>query len=168
MKNIIILVFLVSLHLFISCSDNNNMNSYYNNPCYTKLPYTDQMAIDVALIDEYLSEEGIIAEIDESGLRYVIIEEGEGSRPVAGSTISVKYRGTLLSDNSLFDENTEGIELRLSLVIAGWQIGIPLIREGGKIMLYIPSLLGYGCGGSGSSIPSNANLIFEVEIIEII
>ena len=168
MKNIIILVFLVSLHLFISCSDNNNMNSYYNNPCYTKLPYTDQMAIDVALIGEYLIEEGIIAEIDESGLRYVIIEEGEGSRPTADSRVNVKYRGTLLSDNSLFDENTEGIELPLSFVIAGWQIGVPLIKEGGKIMLYIPSRLGYGCDGSGSSIPSNANLIFEVEMIEII
>tara|TARA_E500000331_G_scaffold349882_1_gene393846 strand:- start:29 stop:463 length:435 start_codon:yes stop_codon:yes gene_type:complete len=144
------------------------MNSYYNNPCYTELPYTDQMAIDVALIDEYLSEEGIIAETDESGLRYVILAEGGGSRPTAGSTVNVKYRGTLLSDNSLFDENTDGIELPLSFVIAGWQIGIPLIKEGGEIMLYIPSLLGYGCGGSGSSIPSNANLIFEVEIIEII
>ena len=73
-----------------------------------------------------------------------------------------------MSDNSLFDENTEGIELPLSFVIAGWQIGVPLIKEGGKIMLYIPSRLGYGCDGSGSSIPSNANLIFEVEMIEII
>jgi FKBP-type peptidyl-prolyl cis-trans isomerase len=68
----------------------------------------------------------------------------------------------------LFDENTEGIELPLSFVIAGWKIGVPLIKEGGKIMLYIPSLLGYGCQGGGTTIPSNANLIFEVEIIEII
>ena len=162
MKNIITLAFLATLQLFISCSD-DSMNSYYNNPCYTELPYTEQMAIDVVLIDEYLSEQGITAQIDESGLRYVIIEEGEGSRPTVDSTVNVKYRGTLLSDNSLFDENTEGIELPLSFVIDGWKIGIPLIKEGGKIMLYIPSRLGYGCRGRGSSIPSNANLIFEVE-----
>tara|TARA_X000001036_G_scaffold416169_1_gene432927 strand:+ start:3000 stop:3500 length:501 start_codon:yes stop_codon:yes gene_type:complete len=166
MKNIIILAFLVSFHFFISCSDNSN--SYYNNPCFVKLPYTEQMAIDVTIIDEYLNEQGIVAEIDESGLRYSIIQEGEGSKPTTDSTVMVKYKGTLMSDNSLFDENTEGIELPLSLVIDGWKIGLPLIKEGGKIMLYIPSQLGYGCSGSGSSIPSNANLIFEVEIIEII
>mgnify|MGYP001384801866 FL=1 len=114
------------------------------------------------------NEQGIIAEIDQSGLRYVIIAEGNGSRPTTDSTVNVKYRGTLMSDNSLFDESTEGIDLQLSFVIDGWKIGIPLIKEGGKIMLYIPSQLGYGCNGSGTNIPSNANLIFEVELTEII
>ena len=79
------------------------MNSFYNNPCFNKLPYTEQMAIDVNLIDEYLNEQGIIAEIDQSGLRYVIIAEGNGSRPTTDSTVNVKYRGTLMSDNSMFD-----------------------------------------------------------------
>ena len=167
MKNILTLILLISLYFFLACSD-NNMNSFYNNPCFNKLPYTEQMAIDVKLIDEYLNEQGIIAETDESGLRYVIIEEGNGSRPTTDSTVNVKYRGTLMNDNSLFDESVEGIDLQLSFVIDGWKIGIPLIREGGKIMLYIPSQLGYGCNGSGTSIPSNANLIFEVELVEII
>mgnify|MGYP001160866037 FL=1 len=167
MKNILTLILLISLYFFLACSD-NNMNSFYNNPCFNKLPYTEQMAIDVKLIDEYLNEQGIIAETDESGLRYVIIEEGNGSRPTTDSTVNVKYKGTLMNDNSLFDESTEGIDLQLSFVIDGWKIGIPLIREGGKIMLYIPSQLGYGCNGSGTSIPSNANLIFEVELVEII
>ena len=73
-----------------------------------------------------------------------------------------------MSDNSMFDENTDGIELSLNAVIEGWKIGIPLIKEGGKIILYMPSNLGYGCSNLGTTIPSNANLIFEVEIIEII
>ena len=167
MRNIITLAFLMTLQLLMSCADDSR-NSYYNNPCYTALPYTEQMAVDVLLIDEYFSEQGIIGQIDESGLRYVIIEEGEGSRPTLDSTVNVKYKGTLLSDNSLFDENNEGIELPLSFVIDGWKIGIPLMKEGGKIMLYIPSRMGYGCSGRGSSIPSNANLIFEVELLEII
>ena len=147
MKNIITLAILATLQLFVSCTDDSN-NSYYNNPCFTELPYTEQM--------------------DESGLRYVILEEGEGGRPTVDSTVNVTYRGTLLENNNLFDENTDGIELPLYAVIDGWKIGIPLIKEGGKIMLYIPSLLGYGCQGGGTTIPSNANLIFEVEIIEII
>ena len=167
MKNILTLILLISLYFFLACSD-NNMNSFYNNPCFNKLPYTEQMAIDVKLIDEYLKEQGIIAETDESGLRYIIIEEGNGSRPTTDSTVNVKYRGTLMNDNSLFDESAEGIDLQLSFVIDGWKIGIPLVREGGKIMLYIPSQLSYGCNGSGTSIPSNANLIFEVELVEII
>ena len=137
MKYITTLTFLICLCFFISCSD-NNMNSFYNNPCFNKLPYTEQMAIDVNLIDEYLNDQGIIAEIDESGLRYVIIAEGNGSRPTTDSTVNVKYKGTLMNDNSLFDESIEGIDLQLSFVIDGWKIGIPLIREGGKIMLYIP------------------------------
>ena len=166
MKNIIISIFLVSLHFLLSCADNRN--NFYNNPCFAKLPYTEQMAIDIAIIDKYLNQEGIMAEIDQSGLRYSIIIEGEGSRPTTDSTVVVKYKGTLMSDNNLFDENTEGIELPLSLVIDGWKIGLPLIKEGGKIMLYVPSQLGYGCSGSGSTIPSNANLIFEVELIDII
>ena len=167
MKYITTLTFLICLCFFISCSD-NNMNSFYNSPCFNKLPYTEQMAIDVNLIDEYLNEQGIIAEIDQSGLRYVIISEGNGSIPTTDSTVNDKYSGTHMSDNSLFDESTEGIDLQLSFVIDGWKIGIPLIKEGGKIMLYIPSQLGYGCNGSGTSIPSNANLIFEVELTEII
>ena len=167
MKNIITLAILATLQLFVSCTDDSN-NSYYNNPCFTELPYTEQMAIDAVLIDEYLSEQGITAQMDEYGLRYVILEEGEAGRPTVDSTVNVTYRGTLLENNNLFDENTEGIELPLYAVIDGWKIGIPLIKEGGKIMLYIPSLLGYGCQGGGTTIPSNANLIFEVEIIEII
>ena len=147
------------------CSDSQIESDF---PCMTQLPYTEQMAIDVALIDEYLSEQGITAQIDESGLRYVILEEGEGNRPTVDHTVNVKYKGTLMSDNSMFDENTDGIELSLNAVIEGWKIGITLIKEGGKIILYIPSNLGYGCSNLGNTIPSNANLIFEVEIIEII
>jgi FKBP-type peptidyl-prolyl cis-trans isomerase FkpA len=139
-----------------------------DNPCETILPYTEQMAIDVALIDEFLSEQGITAQVDESGLRYVILEEGEGRRPTIDNTVNVKWKGTLLTENSLFEENTEGIEFPLSNLIEGWKIGVPLIKEGGRIILYIPSLLGYGCQGGGTTIPSNANLIYEVELIEII
>ena len=147
------------------CGDSQKLA---DNPCEIPLPYTEQMAIDIALIDEYLSEQGITAQVDESGLRYVILEEGEGRRPTVDNNVNVKYKGTLLTENSFFEENTEGIELPLSFVIEGWKIGVPFIKEGGRIILYIPSLLGYGCGGSGTIIPSHANLIFEVELIEII
>ena len=126
------------------------------------------MAIDVALIDEYLSEQGITAQIDESGLRYVILEEGEVSRPTVDNTVNIKYKGTLMINNSIFDENTDGIELPLNAVIEGWEISIPLIKERGKIILYMLSNLGYSCSSLETTIPSNANLIFEVEIIEII
>ena len=126
------------------------------------------MAIDVALIDEYLSEKGITAQIDESGLRYVILEEGEVSRPTVDNTVNIKYKGTLMINNSMFDENTDGIELPLNAVIEGWEISIPLIKERGKITLYMLSNLGYSCSSLETTIPSNANLIFEVEIIEII
>ena len=74
----------------------------------------------------------------------------------------------LLSNGSVFDQNSEGIQLPLTGVINGWRIGIPFIKEGGKILLYIPSILGYGCRGTSSKIPWNANLIFEVELISVL
>ena len=71
-----------------------------------------------------------------------------------------------MSDNSLLDESTEGIDLQLSFVIDDAKIGIPSIKEGGKIMLYIPSK--EGCNGSGHSHTAQFKSIFEVELPEII
>lgn len=130
------------------------------------LTYDEQLAIDVAILDEYLANNNIVAEVHSSGLRYVIHEQGSGLTPTLESGIIASYEGTFL-DGEVFDSNSE-FTFRLSNLIDGWQIGLPFIQEGGDITLYIPSGLGYGTRGTASgSIPGNTNIIFSIQIIEI-
>ncbi len=86
-------------------------------------------------------------------------------------TVSVHYKGQL-TDGTVFDSSykrKEPIEFKLGMgqVIAGWDEGISLLRVGDKARFVIPSNLGYGNRGAGGAIPPNANLIFDVELVDI-
>ncbi len=131
-----------------------------------ELTYEQQLAIDTALIDEFLASNNITAQIDESGLRYVIHEQGSGPTPEQSSGMVAAYEGTFL-DGEVFDSNEE-FTFRLSNMIDGWRIGLPYIQEGGDISLYIPSGLAYGTRGTASgSIAPNTVIAFSVQIQDI-
>ncbi len=122
-----------------------------------------QLKQDKATIDAYLKSKNIVATKDSSGLRYVINSMGTGDNPLPSSTINVTYTGTFLSNGTQFSSGTG--TYFLSNLIPGWQIGLPFIKQGGSITLYIPSGLGYGpAGTSDGVIPSNANLIYTVQL----
>ncbi|MEO1051808.1 MAG: FKBP-type peptidyl-prolyl cis-trans isomerase [Bacteroidota bacterium] len=125
-----------------------------------------QLEKDEQLIDAYLEENGITAEQDEYGLRYVITQEGEGETAKLTDVIKVNYHGKLLENGETFDQNN-GIEFGLTQVVPGWQIGFQKLNPGTKATLYIPSGLAYGPRGAGGSIPPNAVLVFDVELLEI-
>ncbi|HLF26362.1 MAG TPA: FKBP-type peptidyl-prolyl cis-trans isomerase [Anaerolineae bacterium] len=96
---------------------------------------------------------------------------GAGPSPKAGDTLSVHYTGTL-EDGTQFDSSVDRgqpIEFRIATgdVIPGWDQGIISMKVGGKRKLTIPSELAYGESGQGETIPPNATLIFEVELLEI-
>jgi FKBP-type peptidyl-prolyl cis-trans isomerase len=104
-----------------------------------------------------------------SGLQYKILEPGTGKAPKATDTVLVNYRGTLL-DGKEFDSSykrNEPIEFPLNRVIPGWTEGVQLIKEGGKIQLFIPPDLAYGARGAGGAIGPNETLIFEVELLKV-
>jgi len=104
-----------------------------------------------------------------SGLQYVILSEGKGKQPKATDTVTVQYRGTLI-DGAEFDSSYkrgQPATFALNQVIKGWTEGVQLIKEGGKIRLFVPSELGYGDRGAGAQIGPNAALIFEVELLSI-
>jgi len=104
-----------------------------------------------------------------SGLQYKILASGEGKAPKATDVVLVNYRGTLL-DGKEFDSSykrNEPIEFPLNQVIPGWTEGVQLIKEGGKIQLFIPSQLAYGPRGAGGLIGPNETLIFEVELLKV-
>lgn len=107
----------------------------------------------------------------ESGLSYEDIVEGKGNTPEPGQTVFVHYTGTL-ENGKKFDSSVDRDEpfhyiFGRNMVIKGWEEGLSTMKVGGKRRLYIPSHLGYGERGAGSAIPGNANLIFDVELLEI-
>jgi len=107
----------------------------------------------------------------ESGLRYKIIQKGEGVKAESGQTVSVHYEGSLLS-GQVFDSSykrNEPIDFQLGVgqVIPGWDEGISMLQVGDKARFVIPSNLAYGSAGAGGVIPPNATLIFDVELMKV-
>ena len=110
-------------------------------------------------------------EATESGLRYQILQKGDGAKAEKGKTVSVHYKGSL-TDGTVFDSSykrNQPIDFALGVgqVIAGWDEGISLLNVGDKARFVIPSDLGYGARGAGGVIPPNAILIFDVELMGI-
>lgn len=119
-----------------------------------------------AFLEKNKEEEGVIT--TESGLQYKILTEGTGIKPTEADEVEVHYRGTTL-DGEEFDssyERGEPVKFRLNTVIKGWTEGLQHVKEGSKVILWIPADLGYGQGGQGSIEP-NSTLIFEVELIKV-
>ncbi len=120
-----------------------------------------QSEIDQKDIEQYIADHNLDVTRHESGIYYKIIKKGSSSHPNINSRINVDYKGTLL-DGTKFDSG-ENVSLDLGSTIIGWQIGIPLIGEGGEILLIIPSQLGYGNTAQGS-VPKNSVMVFEVKL----
>ena len=107
----------------------------------------------------------------DSGLRYKILQKGEGKKATKGSMVSVHYKGQLL-DGTVFDSSykrRQPIDFNLGIgqVISGWDEGIQLLQVGDKARFVIPSNLAYGERGAGGVIPPNATLIFDVELMNV-
>lgn len=103
-----------------------------------------------------------------SGLQYKILKVGEGKSPVATDKVQVHYHGTLI-DGKVFDSSVdrgEPITFPLNGVIPGWTEGLQLVKEGGKIRLFIPASLAYGAQGSGAIGP-NEVLVFDVDLLKV-
>ncbi len=106
------------------------------------------------------------------------VKVGTGAEATAGKTVSVHYTGWLYDDNAAdkhgkqFDSSrTRGTPFNFPLgagrVIKGWDQGVAGMKVGGQRTLTIPSSLGYGARGAGGSIPPNAVLVFDVELLEV-
>jgi len=117
---------------------------------------------------ENKTKEGVI-ELPE-GIQYVIIKEGTGNKPLPTDKILAHYKGALL-DGKEFDSSfrrNQPFTAPLTALIKGWQIAIPLMKEGSHWRLWIPSDLAYGDRGAGADIPGGATLMFEVELLSIV
>jgi FKBP-type peptidyl-prolyl cis-trans isomerase FkpA len=107
-----------------------------------------------------------------SGLRILDTIEGQGDEAQAGQTVSVHYTGTLANNGQKFDSSKDRQQpfrfpLGAGRVIKGWDEGVAGMKIGGTRILTVPASLGYGSAGAPPSIPGNATLRFEVELLGI-
>ena len=104
-----------------------------------------------------------------SGLVYTALVEGKGASPTAADTVKVHYRGTF-PDGREFDSSysrNAPATFPLGRVIPCWTEGVQRMKVGGKAQLVCPPAIAYGERGAGTTIPPNATLRFEVELLEI-
>jgi len=121
------------------------------------------------LADEFLaknkSAEGV--KVTSSGLQYKVLQEGTGASPKADDMVKVNYKGTLIDGkefDSSFKRNAPA-EFPVKGVIPGWTEGLQMMKKGSKMIFFVPPELAYG-DRPRQKIPSNAVLIFEVELVD--
>jgi FKBP-type peptidyl-prolyl cis-trans isomerase len=106
-----------------------------------------------------------------SGLEYWEIKKGTGAPALAGKEVSVNYTGWLTNGKEFDSSLNAGEPIKFTLgigqVIKGWDEGIAGMKVGGKRQLRIPPALAYGPRGAPPSIPPNATLVFDVELMAV-
>ena len=109
--------------------------------------------------------------VNAADLSFEVIAEGDGETAKSGMQVSVHYQGRL-TDGTIFDDSQKrGTPFSFTLgsgqVIPGWEQGIAGMKIGEKRVLTILPELGYGAAGAGGVIPSNATLVFDVELLAV-
>jgi FKBP-type peptidyl-prolyl cis-trans isomerase FkpA len=164
LKNLLIALFF--LPLFSGCLKSSEITNTCNfDACSKKAP-----ASEIQAIQDYLTANNITNATQHcSGLFYSITTAGTGKTPVACSVVSVHYKG-MRTNGSVFDDRD--YTTSLGTVIPGWTIGVPLLKEAGRIRLYIPPSLGYGNTdvkdqAGNVVIPANSILIFDIDLLSV-
>lgn len=125
------------------------------------------VAVDNTINNEPITEPTTMT----NGLKIEDVKVGAGAEAKKGTLITVHYVGTL-DNGTKFDSSRDRGEpfvfpLGQGMVIQGWEQGFEGMKVGGIRKLTIPSELGYGAAGAGASIPPNATLHFEVELLNV-
>ena len=106
----------------------------------------------------------------QTGLRYIVLSEGQGDTPKPGDRVSVLYVGRLLQ-GKVFDSNDDKehpfiFRVRRDMVIEGWDQVLQMMKKGEKRLVIIPPELAYGTRGQPPKIPRNSTLVFEIELLD--
>lgn len=142
----------------------------------------EQLIKDDKAIQDYLKANKITATKAPAGTYVEIVQPGAGPAFDSSSILKVNYTGRLLDGGKVFDSNTdpqfnhvEPFRVNLGVapgmpgsVIKGWVDGLSILQKGAKARLYIPSSLAYGAQGAGADIQPNSNLLFDVEILDVL
>ncbi len=153
----------LSALVFMGCKKDNA-----STDCTQPAPTIIAPASEKAYIETYLAANGITNAVEINGMYYIISIQGTGTSPNLCSNISIEYIGKFMlatSDGAQFDASPTGqpFSSKLSNLINGWKLVLPLMKSGASAILYIPPSLGYGAAGQGS-IPGNAYLKFQISL----
>ena len=121
-----------------------------------------------AFLQENKGKEGV-QELP-GGIQYQVIQEGTGPKPQLQNEIRAHYAGRLLNGKE-FDSSyrrNQPFNARITQLIKGWQVALPLMPVGSKWKLWIPSDQAYGDNGAGAGIPGGALLEFDIELLDIV
>lgn len=165
-KTILALSLVIAVSIFSVACKKSNSNCDYD-ACDIKAP-----ASEITQLESYLTSAGITATKHCSGMYYTITNAGTGVTPSICSYVAVTYKGKL-TNGTVFDQTTTGpVAFTLATLIEGWKKGIPLVKNGGVITLYVPPSLGYGSGDQKDRngnvvIPANSILVFDITIVDV-
>ncbi len=157
------LIFLFSFSfLMISC----NKSDSSGGGC----PYTESSlvvpAAEMTNLQAYVAAQRPNAILHPGGFYYEIFASGAGTvTPGVCTRTTVTYAG-YLTNGFKFDEAITAVTFDLGRLILGWQRGLPLIKKGGSMNLYLPPSLGYGANVSGN-IPANSITIFAIQLVDV-
>ncbi len=165
------ILYILVLLVFSSCIGEikkPNQPKQSVTPQRPKVKRNSQWDQDVEKIRTWVAEKGFDMTPTSQGIYYKIEKEGVGvAHPMAGTKVTVNYRGTLL-DGTEFDssyDQGQPLTAKLTRLIMGWQFAVPLLKKGGKGKFVIPSTLAYG-QNARHKIPANSILVFDIELID--
>mgnify|MGYP001571210353 FL=1 len=121
----------------------------------------------IAFLEANKAKEGVVT--TESGLQYIVLKEGKGTKATKENKVKVHYHGTIL-DGTVFDSSVDRgtpSEFGVTQVIKGWVEGLQLMNVGAKYKFFIPQELAYGANPRPGVIKPYMALVFEVELLEI-
>ena len=165
MKKIFLVILSIGSLFFISCKKD------------AKCPFSDTSTVapasEIDSVKKYLVAQSITAAVQyPSGLFYTITNAGTGANPELCSDVIVQYNGTYF--NGTFLDGTTGAQqakITLGQTIDGWRKGLPLLKAGGAITLYIPPTLGYVSSdyirNGVVAVPANSFLKFTVTLVAV-
>lgn len=130
--------------------------------------YADNKKAGEDFMAEIAKEEGV-KQLENSGVYYEVLTEGNGQIPADTSVVNVKYEGRLI-DGTVFDGNMDSenpISFRCNGVIPGWTMALTHMPAGSKWTVYIPQEMAYGEREAGDKIKPFSALIFDIELVSV-
>ncbi len=128
------------------------------------------LAMEETAIDDFIARYGWETEATGSGLRYMITQEGEGEKPIAGQQVVIDYTIYLITGDPVYSSGEEGkLEFTVGRggVERGLEEGILMMRKGTEATFIMPHHLAHGVPGDGKRIPRRATIIYKVHLLDI-
>ncbi|MEO5569526.1 MAG: FKBP-type peptidyl-prolyl cis-trans isomerase [Bacteroidia bacterium] len=170
---LIILSLLLPLLFFFSCSSGQENNQQLDKEkLKEQLIRANKLFVNNQsdAIDDYVKRHDLQMDTTSTGLRIKIEKKGDGVKPNSGNNVTVSYVLSLIDGTHCYSSDSLGT-LTFSMnhddVPQGLRQAVSMMSAGDKALAILPSHLGYGLTGDANKIPSNAILIYRIELMKI-